>query len=219
MSAKRPVNERPVRTALGRDGFARLIPVSRETLERLDAYVALLASWNRRINLVGASTMGDPWRRHILDSAQLLPHLRPRARVLVDLGSGAGLPGLVLAILGVPEVHLVESDQRKAAFLREAARMTGTLAVIHPQRAEKVPRLAADTVTARAVAPLPDLLDIAEPFMAPHSICLFLKGRGAEEELTLAAKSWKMRSRLVPSLSDPGGMLLILEALQREPRP
>jgi 16S rRNA (guanine527-N7)-methyltransferase len=219
MSAKRPVNERPVRTALGRDGFARLIPVSRETLERLDAYVALLASWNRRINLVGASTMGDPWRRHILDSAQLLPHLPPRARVLVDLGSGAGLPGLVLAILGVPEVHLVESDQRKAAFLREAARMTVTLAVIHPQRAEKVPRLAADTVTARAVAPLPDLLDIAEPFMAPHSICLFLKGRGAEEELTLAAKSWKMRSRLVPSLSDPGGMLLILEALQREPRP
>src|SRR6185437_12394358 len=103
-SLERPVNDRPVRTALGRDGFARLVPVSRETLERLEAYVALLAAWNRRINLVGASTMGDPWRRHILDSAQLVAHLPPRARVLVDLGSGAGLPGLVLAILGVPEV-------------------------------------------------------------------------------------------------------------------
>ena len=219
MSLKPAVNDRPVRTALGRDGFARLIPVSRETLERLDAYVALLASWNRRINLVGASTMGDPWRRHILDSAQLLPHLPPRARVLVDLGSGAGLPGLVLAILGVPEMHLVESDQRKAAFLREAARVTGTAAVIYPQRAEKMPRLAADAVIARAVASLPDLLDIAEPFLSPHSICLFLKGRAAEEELTLAAKSWKMRSRLLPSLSEPGSMLVMLEALQREPRP
>jgi len=219
MSLERPVNDRPVRTALGRDGFARLVPVSRETLERLEAYVALLAAWNRRINLVGASTMGDPWRRHILDSAQLVAHLPPRARVLVDLGSGAGLPGLVLAILGVPEVHLIESDQRKAAFLREAARVTGAAAQIHPQRAEKMPRLAADMVTARAVANLPDLLDIAEPFLGPHSICLFLKGRGAEEELTLAAKSWKMRARLLPSLSDPGGMLLILEAPQREPRP
>jgi 16S rRNA (guanine527-N7)-methyltransferase len=215
MSA-RPVNDRPVRTALGRDGFARVFPVSRETLERLDAYVALLAAWNRRINLVGASTMGDPWRRHILDSAQLRPHLPPRARVLVDLGSGAGLPGLILAILGVPEVHLVESDQRKAAFLREAARVTGAPAQIHAQRAEKLPRLAADVVTARAVASLPDLLDIAEPFLATHSICLFLKGRGAGEELTLAAKTWKMASRLLPSLSDPGGTLVILEAPQRE---
>lgn len=139
--------------------------------------------------------------------------------MLVDLGSGAGLPGLVLAILGVPEMHLVESDQRKAAFLREAARVTGTAAVIYPQRAEKMPRLAADAVIARAVASLPDLLDIAEPFLSPHSICLFLKGRAAEEELTLAAKSWKMRSRLLPSLSEPGSMLVMLEALQREPRP
>jgi 16S rRNA (guanine527-N7)-methyltransferase len=216
MSVRRPVNDRPVRTALGRDGFGRVFPVSRETLERLDAYVALLAAWNRRINLVGASTMGDPWRRHILDSAQLWAHLPPKARVLIDLGSGAGLPGLILAILGVPEVHLIESDQRKAAFLREAARVTGALAQIHPQRAEKMPRLGADVVTARAVASLPDLLDIAEPFIATHSICLFLKGRAAAEELTLAAKSWKMVARLLPSLSDPGGALVILEAPQRE---
>ena len=219
MSLRRPTNDRPVRTALGPDGFARLFPVSRETLERLEAYVALLVAWNRRINLVGASTLGDPWRRHILDSAQLLPHLPARTRVLVDLGSGAGLPGLVLAILGVPEVHLVESDQRKAAFLREAARATGTTAAIHAQRAETVPRLTADAVTARAVASLPSLLDIAAPFIGPYGMCLFLKGRAAQEELTLAAKSWKMRARLLPSLSDPGGVLVILEAPQREPGP
>lgn len=214
-----PAGDRPTRVPLGRDGFARVFSVSRETLERLDAYVALLAAWNRRINLVGASTMGDPWRRHILNSAQLWPHLPPRARVLVDLGSGAGLPGLILAILGVAEVHLVESDQRKAAFLQEAARVTSTLCKIHPVRAEKMPRVAADAVTARAVASLPDLLDMAEPFLVTHSICLFLKGKGVAEELTLAAKTWKMQSRLVASLTDPGGMLAILEAPKREPRP
>ncbi|HXQ53558.1 MAG TPA: 16S rRNA (guanine(527)-N(7))-methyltransferase RsmG [Stellaceae bacterium] len=219
MSLKPAINDRPVRTALTRDGFGRLMGVSRETLERLETYVALLKAWNRRINLVGGSTMGDPWRRHVLDSAQLLQHLPPKCRVVVDLGSGAGLPGLVLSILGVPEVHLVESDQRKSEFLREAARVTGAPVQIHAQRAEKVAPFAADAVTARAVASLPDLLDIASPFLAPHSICLFLKGRGAEEELTLAAKSWKMRSRLEASMSDPGGMLVILEALAREPRP
>src|SRR6202044_3793088 len=131
---------------------------SRETLDRFGTYVDLLGAWNRRINLVGRNTIGDVWRRHILDCAQLIRYVPPQARVLVDLGSGAGLPGLVLAILGVPEVHLVESDLRKAAFLREAARVTGATAQIHPQRAEKMPRLAADLITARAVASLPDLL-------------------------------------------------------------
>ncbi len=125
--------------------------------------------------------------------------------MLVDLGSGAGLPGLVLAILGVPEVHLVENDQRKAAFLREAARISETTVEIHAQRAERVGPLAADVVTARALAPLPDLLDIAERFLSNHSICLFLKGRGAGDEVTEAAKSWTMDARLEPSRSDPGG--------------
>jgi 16S rRNA (guanine527-N7)-methyltransferase len=118
----------------------------------------------------------------------------------------------------VPEVHLVESDQRKAAILREAARITGAACEIHAVRAEKMPRIAADVVTARAVASLPDLLDMAEPFLVTHGILLFLKGKGVGEELTLAAKSWKMGSRLLPSLSDPGGMLAILEAPEREPR-
>ncbi|HYM27085.1 MAG TPA: 16S rRNA (guanine(527)-N(7))-methyltransferase RsmG [Steroidobacteraceae bacterium] len=207
---------RPTGVPLGRDGFARVFGVSRETLARLEAYVALLKSWNRRINLVGATTLGDPWRRHILDSAQLLPQVPEKARVLVDLGSGAGLPGLVLSVLGVPEVHLVESDQKKAVFLREAVRVTGAAATVHAVRAERF-RLAADVVTARAVASLPELLELAAPFLAPHSVCLFLKGRTVREELTLAEKSWKMRARLLPSATDPGGTLLLLEAISRLP--
>src|SRR5262249_53082045 len=152
---------------------------------------------------VGRDTMGDPWRRHLLDSAQLLPHLPPSARVVVDLGSGAGLPGLILAILGAPEVHLVESDLRKAAFLREAIRLTGAPAMLHAVRSERMPPLAADVVTARALAPLPDLLDLATPFLRPHSLCLFLKGQRVDEELTQAAKLWTMGLQRFPSVSDP----------------
>jgi 16S rRNA (guanine527-N7)-methyltransferase len=134
--------------------FAAETGVSRETLARLEAYAALLLAWNRRVNLVGRGTEEDLWRRHMLDSAQLHPLIPAGARTLVDLGSGAGFPGLVLAILGGPHVHLVESDQRKAVFLREAARVTGAAAMVHAIRIEAAPPLAADIVTARALAPL-----------------------------------------------------------------
>jgi 16S rRNA (guanine527-N7)-methyltransferase len=219
VTLREPINDRPVRVALGREGFARVFDVSRETLDRLDAYVELLRLWNQRINLVGRDTMGDVWRRHILDSAQLFRHIPRQARTLVDLGSGAGLPGLILSILGVPEVHLVESDLRKAAFLREAVRITGAAATLHALRSDKVARLKPDVVTARALASLPDLLDIAAPFLSPHTICLFLKGRSVEEELTEADKTWKMKIERLPSVSDPSGMLLRLEGLARESHP
>lgn len=189
--------------------------VSRETLARLEAYVQLLTAWNRRINLVGPRTLRDVWRRHILDSGQLLAEVPPKARILVDLGSGAGLPGLILAILGVPEVHLIESDGRKCAFLREAARVTETSITLHQKRIGEVPGFAADVITARALASLQDLLDHGAKFCGPHSILLFLKGESLSEELTLAAKGWKMNHRLVPSISDPSGTLLRLEKVTR----
>jgi 16S rRNA (guanine527-N7)-methyltransferase len=189
--------------------------VSRETLARLETYVALLIAWNRRINLVGPNTIGDIWRRHILDSAQLFPLIPTTAVRLVDLGSGAGLPGLILAIMGVPEVHLVESDQRKVAFMREAARVTGSKIVLHPQRVEKLPGFAADIITARALAPVPDLLDLASNFVASHSILLFLKGQAVQGELTQARKEWRMRETLHPSLSDPSGTIVRLEQVIR----
>jgi 16S rRNA (guanine527-N7)-methyltransferase len=212
---RRAPNTRPTRLHLGVQGFARLFPVSRETLDRLTLYVDLLERWNARINLVGRDTMGDVWRRHILDSAQLFRLVPPRARVLVDLGSGAGLPGLILAILGVPEVHLVETDQRKAAFLREALRITGTAAQLHVRRIEALTPFPADIVTARALAPLADLLDFAEPFIGPSTVCLFLKGKAADDELTRAGQAWKMRVERVPSASDPSGTILRLENLAR----
>ncbi|MDE2166156.1 MAG: 16S rRNA (guanine(527)-N(7))-methyltransferase RsmG [Alphaproteobacteria bacterium] len=193
------------------EGFARLAGVSRETLERLQAYVALLSAWNRRINLVSANTLGDVWRRHILDSAQLMPLLPEEARVMVDIGSGAGLPGLILAILGVPEVHLVESDQRKAAFLREAQRVTDVPVVIHAQRAERLPPIPADVIVARAVAPVDNLLLMVDKFRKPHTICLFLKGRGVDEELTHLPPALQIKARILPSRSDPTGRILRLE--------
>jgi 16S rRNA (guanine527-N7)-methyltransferase len=119
---------------LGSEGFAELFPVSRETLARLEVYAELLTRWSTRINLVGRDTLPDLWRRHILDSAQLHPFIPNSARRLIDLGSGAGLPGLVLAILGVPGVELVEADSRKVAFLREASRVAGAEVTIRPCR-------------------------------------------------------------------------------------
>jgi 16S rRNA (guanine527-N7)-methyltransferase len=197
------------------EGFGRRADVSRETLTRLEDYVRLLTAWNRRVNLVGGNTIGDVWERHILDSAQLLPHLPRRARRVVDLGSGAGLPGLILAILGVPEVHLIESDRRKAVFLTEAIRITRASAIVHAARAEQVPAFAADVVTARACAPLSDLLGLARPFVGPQTLCLFLKGRAVAAELTEAAKHWNMRAETLPSIADRSGSILKLEGVAR----
>jgi 16S rRNA (guanine527-N7)-methyltransferase len=195
--------------------FQKQSGVSRETLARLEAYVELLCAWNRRINLVGPRTLGDVWRRHILDSAQLFPLVPPKTRILLDVGSGAGLPGLILAILGVKEVHLVEADQRKSAFLREAARITEAPVQLHVQRLEKCPEFPADVITARAFAALPDLLDQVGGFIVDHSMLLLLKGKTVGEELTEARKAWNMRVALQQSVSDPSGTVLRLEQVTR----
>lgn len=209
----RPSPEPP----LTREGMAGLVPVSRETLDRLEAYLDLLRRWQQTTNLVGGSTLADPWRRHVLDSLQLALVWPAGARRLVDLGSGAGLPGLVLAIAGVAgETHLVESNNRKAAFLREAAAVAGATSVtVHPCRIEALPPLRPDVVTARALSPLPLLLDYAARVASPGTVCLFLKGRRAEAELTEARRSWKMRVDQRPSLSDADGRILIVSEFRR----
>ena len=149
---------RPNRVPLGPGGFQKLMNVSRETLDRLIRYVDLLTAWNARINLVGRNSMGDVWRRHILDSAQLYPHIPQGTRLLIDLGSGAGLPGLILSILGLAEVHLVESDVRKAVFLREAARVTRAATTVHALRVDRMKPLVAQVVTERGFSPVAALL-------------------------------------------------------------
>jgi 16S rRNA (guanine527-N7)-methyltransferase len=197
--------------------FRAATGVSRETVDRLGAYLALIGKWQRAINLVAAASLKDAWRRHLLDSAQLYPLIPPTAATLVDLGSGAGLPGLVLAILAQGEgrvlaVNLVESDGRKAAFLATAARELGLVGVtVHASRAEDLAatgRLHAEIVTARALAPLERLLALARPFLVPGGRCLFLKGERVDDELTAAQQSWRIRVDRIPSRSDPAGVVL-----------
>lgn len=198
-------------------GFADRFPVSRETLARLEAYAELLARWSARINLVGSTTLADLWRRHMLDSAQLQPLVPDDAKTLIDLGSGAGFPGLVLAILGARGVELVEADSRKAAFLREAARITEARVAIRACRIAAVPPHAVDVVTARGLAPLDRLLDLAAPFVAPGTLCLFPKGERAAQELTLARRRWTMDAAVHASIADPRGVVLRLQGIVREP--
>ena len=200
----------------GAADFAAAADVSRETLARLEIYAALLATWNKRMNLVAASTLKDLWRRHMLDSAQLHRYIPKESRVLVDFGSGAGFPGLVLAIMGVPDVHLVESNQRKCAFLREAARVTHTHVTIHCGRAESLTPWPADVVTARALSSLSLLLEYAEPFLTPKTVCLFPKGRGVKEELMETQKTWKIAFDMLYSMTDTQGTILRLEAISRD---
>jgi 16S rRNA (guanine527-N7)-methyltransferase len=192
----------------------RLLNVSRETLARLQQWVDLLATWQQRINLVSATTLQDPWRRHVLDGGQLLRHAQ-NARSWADLGTGAGIPGMVLAIMGVPDMHLVESDQRKVAFLRESARVTGTAVSIHPKRIDQVKLPSLDVVTARALAPLDRLLGLAHPHMRPDTKALFLKGEALPAELTEAARHWHMKPDVLPSLSDPRGSILRVCEVER----
>ena len=195
-------------------GFAEATGVSRETLSRLESYATLLVKWQKAINLVARDSLPDLWRRHMLDSAILWPLIPPEAQVLVDFGSGAGFPGLVLAIMGAPEVHLIESDTRKCAFLAEAGRHFAPGRVkIHRGRIEAVPPLAADVVTARALADLDTLLGYAVRFLKPDGVCLFLKGRKAEDELTLAGQRWTMSVERFPNLAEPSGLVLRIKGL------
>lgn len=213
---------KPVRTAAE---FAARFPVSRETLERLETFVGLLLKWQASINLVARSSLDEIWQRHVLDSAQLFPLMPQEATLLVDLGSGGGFPGIVLAILLRDRpgavVHLVESDQRKCAFLREAARLTGAPVKVHAERIEKFTghfsEGPADVVTARALAPLKELLDWSFPLFGPETIGLFMKGEGVGHELTEASKYWTLKSVEAQSLSDPSGTILTVKGLGREP--
>jgi 16S rRNA (guanine527-N7)-methyltransferase len=191
----------------------RALHVSRETLARLEAYADLLTKWQKAINLVAPASLPDLWRRHILDSGQLTRFAPLDARWL-DLGSGAGFPGLVLAIMGAREVRLVESDARKCAFLREAARITSAPASVVNARISDVPPFVADVVTARALAPLAKLLGFAAPFLGPRSIALFPKGQDVEAELTEAHRNWRMRVERHPSLTDGRAAILRLTEVE-----
>lgn len=222
-TASRQASVAPPDLAADRANALALVAVSRETIARLDRFVGLFRQWQRRINLIAPSTEAKLWTRHIADSLQLLP-LAPNARIWVDLGSGGGFPGLVLAcaLAEVPgaQVHLVESNAKKAAFLREAARVTGAAAVVHAERianfvAHAPERI--DVVTARALAPLADLLAEAYPLLKKGALGLFPKGQDVGAELTEASKYWQMETSLVPSRTDSKACIVVVRALERKP--
>ena len=182
-------------------------------------FIDLLLQWNRRINLIARADEPFVQQRHIDDSAQL-GHLIPSGtRRGIDLGSGAGFPGLVLAALTGIQFDLVEADQRKAAFLTEAARLLDAPVQIHRSRIETAQLAPADVITARALAPLPRLLTLAAPLLTPRGLCLFPKGIGAESELTLAAPQWHMHVDRIPSHTRRGAVILRITELQRAPAP
>lgn len=194
--------------------------VSRETLSRLDLYTDLLRTWNPKINLVARSTMDSAWSRHVLDSAQAFPLIPPEARTLVDLGSGGGFPGMVFAILAadaLPElrVTLVESDQRKAAFLAAVARQTGVSVGVVAERIEALAPVGADVVSARALAPLNDLLSYAQRHMAPDGTAIFLKGSNHQKEIDDALANWRFSVQKTPSTTDPSAVILTVGGLSR----
>ncbi|MPR07027.1 16S rRNA (guanine(527)-N(7))-methyltransferase RsmG [Microvirga tunisiensis] len=193
--------------------------VSRETFEKLELLERELRRWQAIKNLVGPATLDRIWDRHIVDSLQLLD-LAPDAETWLDLGAGAGFPGLVLAIAGAErglQVHLVESNSRKCAFLRHIARLTGAPAKVHEARLETVvPGFVgkADVVSARALASLPMLLDWTEPLLKAGTMGLFPKGRDAEIELTEARKKWTFEAEILPSLTDPEARILRITSIE-----
>ena len=192
------------------EALAGQIDVSRETMDRLAAYVALVEKWQQRVNLVSASTLPDIWMRHIWDSAQLAPLVPAGTGRILDVGSGAGFPGLVLAALCDAELHLVESDQKKAVFLQTVIRETGIRAIVHNRRIESLPPIGAGIVTARALASLDRLLELLEAQLVPGTRCLFLKGARAESELAALDTRSDIIHRLHPSLTNPEAFVVDL---------
>ena len=203
-----------------RDRALTLVSVSRETLDRLDRYVARLLEWQRRVNLIAPSTEPALWTRHIADSLQLLT-LAADARIWADLGSGAGFPGMpiacALAEMPGARVDLVESSAKKSGFLREAAQATGAPVAVHAMRIADFVKAApanVDVVTARAVAPLSKLLAEAYPLLKRGAVGLFPKGQGVDAELTEAAKYWRLQATLVPSRTDPKARVVVVRGVE-----
>jgi 16S rRNA (guanine527-N7)-methyltransferase len=203
-----------------RERFVSSFDVSRETLERLDIYADLLRKWNPSINLVAKSTLGQLWERHFFDSAQILEVSEQREGRWVDLGTGGGFPGLIVAILAANEragisVTCIESDLRKAVFLQTVIREVGIKATVLSDRIEDIPPLSADVVSARALAPLSQLLGYAERHLAENGKAIFLKGAKVAREVKEALETWSFELDTYPSKTDPEASILKIGDIRR----
>ena len=200
------------------DVFALLnrhVNVSRETCDKLVAYHDLLLKWQARVNLVSPNSIAEVWTRHFLDSVQLLNHLPSLDIKLLDIGSGAGFPGMVLAVCGVREVHLAESDQKKITFLKEVARVTETNIICHASRVEAITPSMYNVITSRACSALTTLCEYSVPNVSHETLCLFPKGRNYSKEVEDAKLHWSFQLEVAASVSDPEGVLLTLSQLTR----
>ncbi len=204
--------------AKDREAALRITKVSRETAERLDRFVDHFLKWQRVVQLAAPSTLNSLWTRHIADSLQLAGDVQD-AKELVDVGSGGGFPGLILSIaMPGKKFHLIESDTRKASFLREAARTADASAEVYAERVESVAKrisTGVSHVTARAFAPLPKLLDLTQAFFQNGAKGVFLKSQDIDDELTTTAKSWKFSYQVRDSLTDPRGRILLVDRAER----
>lgn len=212
-----PIDGPPIASIRTAQDFAQTFDVSRETLECLEVFEDLLRQWQGIKNLVASSSLDEIWLRHFADSAQLVA-LKPNAQKWLDLGTGAGFPGMVLAILlrndSAARVTVVESNGRKCAFLRDVARQTGVAVDIVSDRIESVAEhrslAGVEVVTARALAPLGKLLGLAAPYLDTDTLGLFPKGRDAAQEVETATKVWRFRCELIESLSDHDGRIAVI---------
>lgn len=205
---------------MGGRGKVAGLSVSRETTVALEQFAALVERWNPAINLVGKTTLPDLWNRHIVDSAQLFSRCPPAAELWLDLGSGGGFPGIVVAVLARElqtqlKVAMVESDLRKATFLRESCRVLGLTAVVHSTRIESLPPQHADVLSARALAPLNVLLSYAEQHLAKSGLALFPKGARHDQEILETDKDWSFEHVCTPSLSDDNAAILEIRNIRR----
>lgn len=187
--------------------------VSRETFSKLQTYHDLILKWQKAVNLVSQNTLSEIWTRHIYDSAQLHDHIKNKNAKIFDLGSGAGLPGIVISILGCADVTLIESDSKKSAFLTEAIRLLGLNASVLNTRIESIAEKKCDIVTARALAPLDKLLKWSYGLLGEDGCCVFLKGENARTEINDARKLWEFEAREIPSKSATTGCILIIKQI------
>jgi 16S rRNA (guanine527-N7)-methyltransferase len=196
--------------------FKKLSCLKNEKFDRLVVYIDLLKKWQKSINLVGKNSLFDVWRRHVLDSAQLSKFITPKTMIIADIGTGAGFPGMVLAILLEKEdreFHLIESNERKCAFLREVNLATQAGVFIHNKRIEDINALSVDLVVSRAVASVDKLLQYSSFILKKDGKCIFLKGKKWKEELTQAQLKWNIKENIIQSLSDSTGKILKLEEI------
>lgn len=196
--------------------FKEICHVPRETMDRFIIYSEMLLKWQRSINLVSNSTLEDMWRRHFYDSAQLINHINfnKKQPVILDIGSGAGFPGLVLSMFAAGDVHVVESNGKKCAFMKQVIQKTGINAIVHNERIETMNVFHVDLITSRACAELEKLFDLTKRFISPKTKCLFLKGEKAEEEIKNASKRWNFEVKKTKSMSEETGIIMEISQIQ-----